>query len=238
MRDRLALLTGQACFRDSSNLYRHRYAASCPHRPTGSLSVLTTITLWEGRHVGHALRLRHHRRRLGGLRAGRAAERGSGGEGAAAGGRGQERLGAGAHARRRGRADQGQGREQLGLLDRGRAASQRSQAVVAARPGPGRQLCDQRHDLHPRPRARLRPVAADGPVGLVLRRGAALLQTLGDLPRRRLRLSRRRRAAARLGRRVRQPVLQGGDRGRPPGGPSGDQGLQRLPSRRALAPTT
>ena len=93
-----------------------------------------------------------------------------------AGGQGQ--FAAGAHAGRRRRADQRQGRLQLGLLDRAGAQPRRPQAVVAARQGPGRLVVDQRHDLHPRPRPRLRPVAPDGPDRLGLCRRAALFQAL------------------------------------------------------------
>ncbi len=60
----------------------------------------------------------------------------------------------------------------------GQTASRRPQALLAARQGLGRLLLDQRHDLYPRPCPRLRPVAADGLRRLVLRRCAALFQTL------------------------------------------------------------
>ncbi len=87
------------------------------------------------------------------------------------------------HAGRRRRPDQPEGRLQLGLLDRAGAASGQPQALVAARARARRLVVDQRHDLHPRPRARLRPVAADGPDRLGLRRRAALLQARRRLSR-------------------------------------------------------
>ena len=93
---------------------------------------------------------------------------------------------------------QRQGRLQLGLLDRAGAQPRRPPALVAARQGPGRLVLDQRHDLHPRPRPRLRPVAPDGPDRLGLCRRAALLQARRELRGRRRRLARRRGAAARL----------------------------------------
>ena len=73
-----------------------------------------------------------------------------------------------------------QGHYNWGFWTEAGAAPERPQAVVAARQGLGRLVLDQRHDLHPRPRARLRPVAPDGPAGLGLCRRAALLQALRE----------------------------------------------------------
>ena len=56
------------------------------------------------------------------------------------------------------------------------AGPQRPQPQLSARQGAGRLLVHQRHDLHARPGARLRPVAADGQSRLGLGRRAALLQ--------------------------------------------------------------
>ena len=59
----------------------------------------------------------------------------------------------------------------------------------------GRLVLDQRHDLYPRPCARLRPLAADGLRRLVVRRRAALFQARRDQRERRRRFPRRRRPA-------------------------------------------
>ena len=50
---------------------------------------------------------------------------------------------------------------QLVLPDRRPAAPERPQPLLAARQGLGRLVVDQRHDLYPRPRARLRQLAPD-----------------------------------------------------------------------------
>ena len=70
----------------------------------------------------------------------------------------------------------GNPRDGLGLQDRRGAGPQRPQPQLSARPCARRLLVHQRHDLHARSGARLRPVAADGLSRLGLGRRAALLQ--------------------------------------------------------------
>ena len=77
-------------------------------------------------------------------------------------------------------------------------------AQLSARPRARRLLLDQRHDLHARPGARLRPLAPAGQPRLGLGRRAALLQELRGLCRGRRRDARRRR---RVARRAAAPVL-------------------------------
>ena len=94
---------------------------------------------------------------------------------AAAGGGRQGQLSLDPHPRRLPLPD-GQPARRLGLQDRRRARPQRPQPRLSARPRARRLLVDQRHDLHARPGARLRPVAADGQPRLGLGGRAALLQ--------------------------------------------------------------
>ena len=92
---------------------------------------------------------------------------------------------------------------QLVLRHRRPAASQQPPALLAAWPRLGRLVLDQRHDLHPRPCARLRSLAADGLRRLVVRRCAALFQARRDQRERRRRFPWRRGAAACLERPLR-----------------------------------
>ena len=86
-------------------------------------------------------------------------------------------------------------------------------AQLPARQGAGRLLVDQRHDLHARPGARLRPMAPARQPRLGLGRRAAVFQALRGLRARRRRAARRRRRVAGRGD---APVL--GDPGRVPRG--------------------
>ena len=94
---------------------------------------------------------------------------------AAARGRRQGQLPLDPHSRRLPLPD-GQSARRLGLQDGRGAGPQRPQPRLSARPRAGRLLLHQRHDLHARAGARLRPVAADGQSRLGLGRRAALLQ--------------------------------------------------------------
>ena len=94
---------------------------------------------------------------------------------AAARGRRQGQLPLDPHSRRLPLPD-GQPAHRLGLQDGRGAGPQRPQPQLPARPRARRLLLHQRHDLHARPGARLRPVAADGQSRLGLGRRAALLQ--------------------------------------------------------------
>ena len=67
-----------------------------------------------------------------------------------------------------------------------RSRAQRPRAELSARQGDRRLLRDQRHDLHARPGARLRPLAPARPAGLVVGRCAAVFpQDDGSFSRRR-----------------------------------------------------
>ena len=102
-----------------------------------------------------------------------------------------------AHSGRLRQADH-QSRGQLALHLRARGQHQRPPHPGAARQAARRLQRDQRHGLRARPGAGFRHLGADGQPGLELRRRPALLQAHGELRgRRRRRLPRPRRAAAR-----------------------------------------
>ena len=122
---------------------------------------------------GH-LRLHHRRGGDGGVPAGQPAVRRPADARAAAGGRRQGQLPLDPHPRRLPLPD-GQPAHRLVLQDGRGAGPQRPQPRLSARQGAGRLLVHQRHDLHARPGARLRSVAADGQPRLGLGRRAALL---------------------------------------------------------------
>ena len=105
------------------------------------------------------LRLHHHRRRLGRLRAGQPADRGPRHQGAGARGR---RLGprpVDPHPARLGQ-DPHQPPARLDVLHRARAEPGRPADRMRARQGDRRLVVDQRHDLFARPPRRLRPLGA------------------------------------------------------------------------------
>jgi choline dehydrogenase len=99
--------------------------------------------------------------------------------GAAARGRRQRQLSLDPHPGRLSLLHE-QPAHRLVLQDGGRAGAERARAQLSARQGAGRLLVDQRHDLHARPGARLRPLAPAGPHRLGLGRRAALLQAHED----------------------------------------------------------
>ena len=126
---------------------------------------------WQTRHLRH-----HHRRGgHGGVSAGQPAVRRPERARAAAGGGRQGQLSLDPHPRRLPLPD-GQPARRLGLQDRRRARPQRPQPQLPARARARRLLVDQRHDLHARPGARLRHLAADGQPRLGLGGRAALFQ--------------------------------------------------------------
>ena len=95
------------------------------------------------------LRLHHRRRRLGRLRAGKSAERGSERARAAAGSRRLGHRSADPHSARH-RHDAQAHLARLGLPQRAGAQSRRPQGRGDARQGAGRLVLDQRHRLHAR----------------------------------------------------------------------------------------
>ena len=134
----------------------------------------------EGCEREQRLRLRHRRRRLGRLRAGQPAERGSRRERAAdRGGRARPQS-AHPHPARHGQDARAQ-HVRLGLSHRARAEHERPRGRGDARQGAGRLVVDQRDGLYPRPSRRLRPLGTEGRARLVLCRRAALLQALREL---------------------------------------------------------
>ena len=166
------------------------------------------------------VRLHHHRRRFGRLRARQPLERGPHSQSAAAGS-GPARLAPfHPHARRRGQTGQPERRE-LGLQHRRRTPSPPAHAVVAARQGAGRLQFDQRDVLHPRRLRRLRRLGRAGRDRLALGQRPAVLQKIRrQRPWRRC-LPRRRRPAQRVRPALHQPAVtdlhrrQPADRSRP-----------------------
>ena len=116
---------------------------------------------------------------------------------------------------------------QLALSDRAAGAHGRSAHLLAARTRARRLLVDQRAHPRARPPLRLRPMARGrlSRVGVVRR--AALLPPDGDEHAWRVASAWRRRPAAGLGARIRQPDLFSLHRGGARGGLSADRRLQR-----------
>ena len=114
------------------------------------------------------------------------------------------RLG-GRHADRQ-RADGADQAQQLGLRNGPAARPRRPARLPAARAGARRLLGDQRHDLHPRPSRRLRPLGGARQSRLVLCRDPALLPQGGEQRDHSRRLSRPRRPAERRRSALRQSV--------------------------------
>ena len=153
------------------------------------------------RHGG--MGLCHRGRRLGGLRAGQPADRGSGRQGAAARGGSARQVDVDRHSRRLHQAAQPQVL-QLELRDGGRGGHGRPAHSLPARPHARRLELDQRHALCARPAARLRHLGPARQSRLVLFAGPALLQEVGEFRARRRRQPRQGRPAERR-RHVRYP---------------------------------
>ena len=128
------------------------YVARCADRLPSRAAKATTA-------VRELLRLRHRRRRLRRLRAGQPAVRGPGRQRPAARGRRPRQLSLDPHPDRLSVLHQ-QSAHRLDVPDARRADAQRTLAAVSARPRAGRQLVDQRHDLHARPARGLRRLGA------------------------------------------------------------------------------
>ena len=110
----------------------------------------------------------------------------------------------------------GQSARRLVLPERAGAVRRQSRDSRAARPGARRKLLDQRHVLHPRPRARLRHLAPARQCRMVVGRRAAVFQAHRKLSARRRRGARHRRRARRAGQSRslgdRRSLAAGGDR--------------------------
>ncbi len=143
------------------------------------------------------------------------------------------------HAGRHSGADRQAQSAQLVLRHGRPAASEQPPSVLAARARLGRIVVDQRHDLHPRPCARLRPLAPDGLRRLVVRRCAALFQARGSQRERRRRFPWRSmgrcmsRTAAPANPLFRAFVQAGAG-----SGPSGDIAISTAGSRKVSGPTS
>ena len=145
----------------------------------------------------------HRRRRLGGLRAGQPADRGSRRQGAAARGRPARQIDVDRHSRGLHPAAQPQ-ILQLEFRDGGGRGHGRPAHSLPARPHARRFELDQRHALCARPAARLRHLGPARQSRLVLFAGPALLQEVGEFRARRRRQPRQGRPAQRR-RHVRHP---------------------------------
>src|SRR5574337_1561833 len=173
------------------------------------------------------LRLRGDRRRLGRLRARVAADRRPVGKRRAArGGRARPQRADPLPGGLR-RDPEGQAPIELGVPDRCAAGAERPARLPAARPHARRIEFDQRDDLHPRPPRRLRRLGRRGQPGLVLRRGAAVLQALGEQRASGRRPARPRRPAQHDGPAQPEPVLGALRPGLRPGRIPRQPGLQR-----------
>ena len=141
-------------------------------------------------HPG-GLRLHHHRRRHGRVRAGQPAERRSAQPRAVARGRRARPAVLGERPDRL-PLHPGQAAHGLVLLDRSGAGAGRAGAQIPPRQAARRLFLDQRHDLHARPGRRLRPLASARAGRLGLGRCPALFPQVGGPLRRSERDARRR----------------------------------------------
>ena len=133
-------------------------AASSPSRPAASS---TSTARFRSRVCEHGnLRLHHHRRRLGGLRARESTERRSGRQGAAARSRRLRLAPVLPHAR--GLREDDQGHRLVGLANGAAEAPEEPRAALHAGQGDRGRLVDQRSAVHARRAGRLRRMGQRG----------------------------------------------------------------------------
>ncbi len=217
----------------SRSTARPSTSGTTPGRPARAGSETNELTSERTPRREHEeLRLRHRRRRLGGLRAGQPALRGPLDQRAGARGRSQRHLAGPVHPHAGGAAvPDRQPALRLEVRVGARAAHGRAAGLPRARQGAGRLVLDQRDDLPARQPLRLRALGRRRRHGAVgLRPLPALLQADGDHHRGRRRLARRLRPAGARARSGHLAALRGVLRGRPAGRAPADRRRQRLPA--------